>query len=120
MSGVTKILVVDDDMQSLAVQRTWSALRGFADDRGVLGVYVRDYDPGAGTSTAIAGVTLDEASWSGGSADFVEKRIDIPVSTYQIPSGHQLELKLVSGSGSVDDLWIADDTVAHDSSLRLP
>lgn len=98
----------------------WSALRAYADGRGVLGVYVRDYDPTTGTSTAIASVTIDQASWSDGSADFVQKLVEVPVTAYDIPVGHQLELKLVAASGSADDLWIAYDTVTHQSSVHLP
>lgn len=100
--------------------RLWSALRAYGAGRGELAVHLRDHDPNTGASTAIASITLDEVSWGGGSGDFVEKLIEIPLSAYDLSAGHQLELKLVAGTGSADDVWIAYDTVGRDSSVRLP
>jgi hypothetical protein len=101
--------------------RIWTAVTGFRlETRGVLVAYLRDRDPVTNTYVTIASATLDEADWQGGVADWVEKRMSIPVTGYTLAAGRQLELKLQAPAAAPRHMMIAYDTTARASILGLP
>jgi hypothetical protein len=104
-----------------AVLRIWSGISGFTlNARGVLVVYLRDYNPTSATYVEIANATLTDANWQAGSSTWVLKRITVPVSSYTLPSGHVLEVKVETTAASSANMVIAYDTTAYPSALSLP
>jgi hypothetical protein len=97
----------------------WSGTKEFKQNkRGVVTIYLRDF---SGSSyTEIGSVTIDRADWQEGSATWVLNSVAIPVSTYVLPAGHSLELKVIVPSTSQEDMWFAYDTTAYRSHIRWP
>ena len=104
-----------------AVLRIWAGITGFPlNKQGVLIVYLRDYNPTAGTYAEIANATLTDANWQGGVASWVQKSIAIPISSYTVPSTHRLEVKLETTAAASSNMVIAYDTTVYPASLSLP
>ena len=106
----------------------WSALRDPTDCSFVLAasgdatMFLRDHD-GAGSYKEIGSATTGViADWQGGVSDFVEKTITISGVSYTVPTGHELEAKvIVSGAAiTADAVWFAYDTTAFSSVVTLP
>ena len=51
---------------------------------------------------------------------WVKTLIEIPVSSYTIDTGNQLELKVIVGSGAASGMLIAYDTSAYPAVMKLP
>jgi len=97
----------------------WSAIKDFGQSkRGVVTAYLRDFD---GTDyTEIASATLDTPDWQGGNESWVETPFNFPNVSYTLSAGHYLELKVVVGDNSDDDMWFAYDTTGYNSYMELP
>ncbi|MCH8235390.1 MAG: hypothetical protein IIC29_04610 [Chloroflexi bacterium] len=86
---------------------------------GELKFFLRDYD--GSSYTEITNGTLTANPWDvGATGTWVNRLLEIPSVDYTLAAGHQLELKVIVGSGSGDDMWLAYDTTSYDSVLRLP
>ena len=97
----------------------WSAMKDFSQaQRGEVTVFLRDF---VGSSyTEIASGSLDVTDWQGGASSYVSKTLTIPNVSYTLVAGNQLEIKIVVGENSEDDMWFAYDTVGLDSRLTMP
>ena len=97
----------------------WSAIKDFAlDTTGAVTFYLRDYD-GSGHAE-IANGTVSEADWQGGASNFVAKTLSIASVNYTVSAGNQLELKLIVGAASGDDMWFAYDATGYPAVLKIP
>lgn len=99
----------------------WSAIKDFTKGKaGSVRVFLRDFDPGTSTYTAVGNGALDSPNWQAGSGTWVQRTISIPVSNYTLQAGRQLEIKLLVGDSAGDDMWFAYDTATYRSRLVLP
>ncbi len=97
----------------------WSAMKNFNDKkRGVVTIYLRNYN--GSTYTEIGNGTLDLTQWSGGSATWVKRTITISGLNYTVPAGNMLEVKIIVGNSSGDDMWFAYDTTSYPSIIKTP
>jgi hypothetical protein len=97
----------------------WSAIKDFKEEKkGQVRFFLRDYD--GSDYHDIAGTTLTEEEWQDESSTWVKKTVEITANNYTVPSGHQLELKIVVGNGSDDDMWFAYDTTNYPTRIELP
>jgi len=98
----------------------WSAVKDFNTSlAGELKFFLRDYD--GSTYTEIVNGTLTATPWDpGATGTWVNRLLEIPSVDYTLAAGHQLELKVIVGTGSGGDMWLAYDTASYDSVLRLP
>ncbi|MBT4073134.1 MAG: hypothetical protein HOE75_05585 [Chloroflexi bacterium] len=98
----------------------WSAVKDFSTSlAGELTFFLRDLDDTG--YTEIANGTLNGSPWDGeASGSWVNRLLEIPSVSYTVPAGHQIELKVIVGSGSADDMWLAYDIDSLASVLRLP
>ena len=97
----------------------WSAVKDFTlSTAGTVTLYLRDYD--GSSHIEIANGTVTKADWQGGVSDFVANTLSIASVDYTISAGNQLELKLIVGAASEDDMWFAYDTTAHPSVVGIP
>ena len=72
-------------------------------------------------STVIATASLSPTTaWQGGSRTWVEKSITFADVDRTIAAGRFLQLRVVVGHGSGDDMWFAYDTASFQSTLILP
>ncbi|MGH8873681.1 MAG: hypothetical protein ACRDVM_00270, partial [Acidimicrobiia bacterium] len=101
--------------------RFWSAMSGFDDDdRGVVDAYLLDCDSSGSVCTKIAEGRRDADPWSGGSSTWVESDISLGhLTTYTVPAGRRLAVKLVVAVESEDSMLFAYDTTDHPSRLGL-
>jgi hypothetical protein len=92
----------------------WSAVKGFQlGKKGQITLYLRDFD--GSSYTEIANSTFIDPDWQRGSSTWVLKSFVIGVGSRTLRAGHRLELKVVVGGSSADDLWFAYDTAAYPS-----
>lgn len=99
----------------------WSAVQTFQLSRaGSIVAYLRDYNPATGTYVEISSATRTNANWQGGQPSWIPAGIAIPVVSYTVPFGHQVELKVETTSSAFTNMWIAYDTTSYASSLTLP
>ena len=97
----------------------WSAIKDFGLGKsGEVTVFLRDYD--GSTYTEICNGTLTDADWQGGSGTWVEKAISFTCASYTIPAGNFLEVKLIVGDSSADEIWFSYDTTSYNSRVALP
>jgi len=96
----------------------WSTCEGFASGKsGEAVIFLRDYN--GSSYTEIGSGSLYEDPWSP-SATWEKKTITISGLNYTIPSGNQLEVKLIVGDSSGADLWFAYDTTSYSSVAQIP
>jgi len=97
----------------------WSAIKDFGQGKeGEVIIYLRDYN--GSTYTEIGNGTLYEADWQGGSSTWVMKTITITGLNYTIPAGNELEVELIVGNDSGDNMWFAYDTTSYPSVVKNP
>lgn len=87
---------------------------------GTLVAYLRDYDPTANTYAEISETEVSNLLWNGLDLGWTEYELTFSSVSYTIPAGHQLELKLITGSSSCRSLHVAFDTTTYESRLTLP
>ena len=98
----------------------WAAIRNFQlSQSGAVTMYLRDYDGSAyveiGSGSAFA------FDWQDGANTFVKRTIMIPDVNYTIPTGHEMEARLITDTIKASkDMWIAYDTTAYQSVVKLP
>ena len=98
----------------------WTSLVNFKQNvAGEATIFLRDYDGASGYVEIGNGVRSD-SDWQGGSSTFVKKTITIPGLSYTIPKGHQLEVKVIVGSGTGGNMWWVYDTTTYPSVINLP
>ena len=98
----------------------WAAIRDYElDQPAAATLYLRDYDGSA--YAEIANGSVFAFDWQEGSTTFVKRTIMIPEVNYTVPSGHQLEARLIADivKASVD-MWFAYDTVSYPAVIKLP
>ncbi len=96
----------------------WSGIKDFGlNKHGVVTVYLRHWN--GSSYTTICSGTADDADWQGGSGTWVQRSITLSGCSYVVPSGHQLEIKLVAQGVADDDMWFAYDTTAYPTRLSL-
>jgi len=94
----------------------WSAMKDF--DTGKVGHVVAYLMDG---STVFATAAINPATrWQGGSNTWVEKTITFADVDHTIAAGSFLQLRIVVGPNSGDDMWFAYDTAGFRSRLILP
>ena len=99
----------------------WAAIRQFQLDRsGAVSAYLRDYD-GVGSYTEIANGSVFAEDWQEGSDTFLKRTIMMPDVSYTVPTGHELEVRLVVDTIKASkDMWFAYDTTTYPSVIMLP
>ena len=98
----------------------WAAIKDYGDGkRGVLTVFLRDRNPSGPSFTEIGNATVYDADWQEGALDFIKTTLIIPGVNYTVPSGNQLVARLVVDNNSEDAMWIAYDTAAYKSVIKL-
>ena len=98
----------------------WAAIKDYGDGkRGVLTVFLRDRNPSGPSFNEIGNATVYDADWQEGALDFIKTTLIIPGVNYTVPSGNQLVARLVVDNNSDDAMWIAYDTVAYKSVIKL-
>lgn len=118
--GRTGALASDLTIDGDVIVDLWAGIKSFAlGVRGVATVYLRDYDPGASSHTEIASGSVFDRDWQGGSGTFVKKVILVPGVSYTIPAANELEVRLMVEGFSADSMWIAYDTTAYQSAVKL-
>ena len=98
----------------------WSAVKDFSTSlAGELKFFLRDYD--GSSYTEIANGTLTGSPWdTDATGTWVNRLLEFGSVDYTLVAGNQLELKVIVGSGSADDMWLAYDTDSLASVMRLP
>ena len=94
----------------------WSAMKDFkTNKRGHVVAYLMD------GSTVIGTASLrPTGKWQGGSQTWVEKSVTFTGVDRTIAAGRFLQLRVVVGNKSGDDMWFAYDTASFRSTLILP
>ena len=82
---------------------------------GAVTAFLRDLDPVSSSYTEISNGTVLVEDWQGGSTGFVSHAIFITNPVYEIPSGHELEVRVLVNPVSDQKIWFAYDTVAFPS-----
>jgi hypothetical protein len=91
----------------------WTAMENFAvGTAGTARVYVRDISGGAPVIIA-QGVTVVSSATPG----WVYRSVSLSTAGYTVPSGHELEVKIIVLNSSNDDLIFAYDTAAYPSRI---
>ena len=97
----------------------WSAIKDFGLGKaGDVAIFLRDYN--GSTHTEIGNGTLFDADWQGGSSTWVKNTITISGLSHIVPAGNELEVELLVGSSSDDDMWFAYDTESYASVIVIP
>ena len=50
----------------------------------------------------------------------MQKAVSFNCTSYTIPAGNRLEVKLIVNGTAADNMWFAYDTTAYNSRLELP
>ncbi|MCH7999692.1 MAG: hypothetical protein IIA91_09460, partial [Chloroflexi bacterium] len=110
-------VAVSDGSARTDVANIWSAVKDFNTSLpGELKIFLRDYD--GSSYVEIANGTITASPWdAGATGTWVNRLLEIPSLDYALEAGHQLELKIIVGSGSGDDMWLAYDTATRASVL---
>jgi hypothetical protein len=97
----------------------WSAVKDFNTSlAGELKFFLRDYD--GSSYTEIGNGTLSSTQWdTDATGTWVNRLLEISSVDYTLAAGHQIELKVIVGTGSADDMWLAYDTASLASVMRL-
>ncbi len=97
----------------------WSAMPSFTQGTaGEVRVFLRDFNTILGTTTEIGSTTVSASDWQAGNSAWVKRSASLSVNTTLLV-GHQLEVKLLVGSGSATDMLFAYDTTLYRSRVRL-
>ncbi len=98
----------------------WSAIRNFQNNQsGAVTMYLRDYDGSAYTEIANGSVFIFD--WQKGTSDFINATIMMLDVNYTVPTGHELEARLIADDIKASkDMWFAYDTAAYPSVIKLP
>ena len=97
----------------------WAATWEFRTGRaGSITAYLRDLN--GSTYTEIANGTVTASGWQGASSTFVQKTITITGINYTVAAGNKIELRLVVGGSSDEDMMIAYDTTTYSVTATLP
>jgi hypothetical protein len=116
----TGVLGRDLELSGTVRVHLWAAVKDFnTSATGSVTVYLRDFN--GATSTEIASATVTSGPWdTGASGTWVSKTVAIPAVDYTVPAGNRLEVKVIVGSSSGDDMWFAYDTVSYYSYVEVP
>ena len=86
--------------------------------RGVVDVFLVDFDNAGENGILIAQGQIDRSSWPAG--DFAQETVDFGSVTYEVSSGRSLGIKVVVNDGqSQDDMWFAYDATGYQSKLDI-
>ena len=72
----------------------WGALQDYQTGVGAVEVFLRDYNPTSTSYVEITNGTLFARDWQEGVSDFIERMALVLGTTYTIPAGHELEVRL--------------------------
>ena len=99
----------------------WAAIREFQVNKpGAVSAYLRDYDS-VGGYAEIANGSIFAENWQEGSNTFLKRTIMMPDVSYTVPTGHELEFRLVVDEvKDSKEMWFAYDTTAYSSVVMLP
>ena len=103
-----------------ALVTLWSGTQNFVAGKGAIAAYVRDFNPSTGAYAEIASAIRTSVNWQNGSTTWVIVGISVPITSYTVPAGHQVELKLETSASSSSNMWIAYDTTRYASTFKLP
>jgi hypothetical protein len=103
-------------VQGTVSVKLWSGTKDFDPAKGgVVSVYLRDCD--GSSCVELGGGTLIDWTWQQGSPSWALKTVTMSVGTHTVAPGRSLELKVIVGGSSTDDMWFAYDT--NDLKSRL-
>ena len=112
----TSTVVLEGDV----VIEVWAAIKDYGTGkRGVLTVFLRDRDPSGPSYTEIGNATVFDTDWQEGATDFIMKTLLVPDVSHTVPSGNQLEARLLVDDNSEDSMWVAYDTAAYPSAIKI-
>jgi signal peptidase len=100
--------------------RLWTAMKGFSPTKAgslTVGLYICN---NGGQSCSVAGTpatVTSQGSWSGGSAAWVAKDIDL--GTVTVPTNRVLQLRVTVGTASSDAMMLAYDTTAYPARITV-
>ena len=115
----TATLASDVAINGIPRLHFWSGMKNFATGiAGEVQAYLRDFD-GSGY-TEVASGTLDVADWQADDASWVYKTLTMTSASYTVGAGNQMEIKIIVGATSGDDIWFAYDTTALRTELEVP
>jgi hypothetical protein len=99
------------------VIRFYAAIKDLKPDkRGDLIAYVRSQDASGVWGLRGTSATFSLNPWG---PDYKEAVLRVPVN-FTINAGQRIEVKIVSGNNSGDDLWVAYDTISHPAKATFP
>ena len=97
----------------------WSAIENGAQNvTGHVRVFLRHFN--GSTYTEICNGAITQANWQGGSTGAVQRTVSFNCSSYTIPAGQRLEVKIVVGNSAGANMLFAYDTTSFPSRLILP
>ena len=114
---LTNPLTISED----ALVDIWAKLKSPTSNQvGVVLVFLRDYDPsGGGVYTEVSNGAVYARDWQSNSTSFVERLALMQGVGYSVPSGHQLELRVMIDNASSDDMELAYDISSFTSLINL-
>ena len=99
----------------------WVGVKAFAPDKvGAVVAYLRDCDGTGANCKAITSASLTIPATGKNNAGWLQQTVGFGSVNYTVSAGRTLELKVIVGSASEDDLWFAYDTTAYPSVLAAP
>jgi hypothetical protein len=102
----------DQCLNGTVTVNLWAALKNYRHNKaGEIFVYIRDFD--GSSHTEIGSGSVYKNKWQSASETFVQTAVDISGIDYVVPAGHSIELKVIVGDQSFDDMWFAFDTTAY-------
>jgi hypothetical protein len=116
MAKWQRVAAEDTSFSGEVVIRFYAAIKDFkANTKGELIAYVRSQDTnGAWTERGNGTFQLDK--WGG---DFREAKLRVPV-TFAVAAGRRIEVKVINGNSSGNDLWVAYDTTSYPAKATFP
>ena len=98
----------------------WGALKGFTTStKGVVTVYLRDYETSTATYVEIGNGSTFAEDWSGGTGDFVKRTVIIADVNHTVIAGNEIEVRLVVEDFSDDSMWFAYDVTSRQSVIKM-
>ena len=114
----TGVLAAPVVIQGDVLVDLWAALSpAYTGQEGIVLIYLRDYD---GVSyTEIGTCAIFARDWQSGASSFVERACLIKDVNYTVPTGNQLEVRLLVDDASNQDMSFGYDTHTYSSLVNL-
>jgi signal peptidase len=109
----------DQCLQGTVTVTLWAALKNYRHNKaGEIIVYLRDFN--GSSHTEIGSGSVYNSRWQGPNETFVQTAVGISGINHVVPAGNVIELMIVVGDQSFDDMWFAYDTTAYPMTVVSP